>query len=425
MSRLRGFADLAGRRVGLFGYGVEGRAAERRVKNIAAEMVIVDDSPDAPRGVLASIDGGLVALASCDVVLKSPGIPRRRDDVTALERETTVTSALNLWLLETRRDRVIAVTGTKGKSTTVSLITYFLTALGQSSRSAGNIGEPPYDPEIPDAEWTVLEVSSFQSLDLEVAPSVVVVTALGEDHLDWHGDRDTYVSDKLAITRADGAHATIVADTVATRKAWPLLGGEIAYVSPVESDIVQALGLIGSHNASNVALALEAVATALSRSVESLREALSNKWSGFTPLAGRLTLIRTHGGLRFIDDGLATSPLPVIAALESLGSDRVAVILGGFDRGVDYSTLIEAIASRPSVSVVATGPAGSRMAGALRSRGVRLEVAATMHDAVDAAITQLDGHGTVLLSPGAPSFDRYRDWKERSAEFARVVASLA
>ena len=111
-------------------------------------------------------------------------------------------------------ERVVAITGTKGKSTTTSLVTFFLSCIGERAQRLGNIGQPPYDPAIDTSTgWLVLEVSSFQVVDLDRAPSVVVVTSLGEDHIDWHGSLEQYRSDKLSLTRAEGPHRTIVADT--------------------------------------------------------------------------------------------------------------------------------------------------------------------------------------------------------------------
>jgi UDP-N-acetylmuramoylalanine-D-glutamate ligase len=119
--RPTGFADLAGRRVGIFGYGVEGRTTRRRLRDVTDTIVLVDDD-DVDPDVIVTSHGGLEALRGCEVVLKSPGIPRRRNDVLELERGgVTVTSSLNLWLHDVDRTRVVAITGTKGKSTTTAL----------------------------------------------------------------------------------------------------------------------------------------------------------------------------------------------------------------------------------------------------------------------------------------------------------------
>ena len=144
MFRPTGFADLAGRRVGIWGYGVEGRASEARIRSLTDRVVLVDDHPETGSAVLATAHEGYAALLACDVVLKSPGIPRRRDDVLELERRgVVVTSALNLWLLDTDRSRVVAVTGTKGKSTTTALCTFFLQCVGESAQSRGNMAHRP------------------------------------------------------------------------------------------------------------------------------------------------------------------------------------------------------------------------------------------------------------------------------------------
>src|ERR1019366_3385570 len=225
------FADLAGKRVGVFGYGVEGRATVRRLEGVS-ELVVVDDASGLGPEVLITNEGGLDSLLRCDVVLKSPGIPRRRPDVVDLDLHgVAVTSALNLWLHETDRARVVALTGTKGKSTTTALTSFFLHCLGQESLRLGNIGQPPYDPSIDTSRgWLVLEVSSFQCVDLEVAPGVVVVTSLGADHLDWHGSLAQYRDDKLSLTRAEGDHRTLVPDTSTFHQIENELGGELRYV---------------------------------------------------------------------------------------------------------------------------------------------------------------------------------------------------
>lgn len=431
MSRPTGFADLAGRRVGLWGYGVEGRATRARLEG-TCELVIVDDR-DLGEGVLVTAEGGLEALARCEVVVKSPGVPRRRADVLALEAGgTVVTSALNLWLLGADRSRVVAVTGTKGKSTTTALTAFVLESLGRAALATGNLGRPPYDPEL-DTEGrdVVVEVSSFQSVDLEVAPAVVAVTALGSDHLDWHGSLEYYHADKLAVTRAPGEHVTLLADVAALRARRALVGGAVTWVGPDEHGLAAELGLVGAHNDQNVGIALAAAAALAGVDVGAARAAARASAPRFTPLPGRLTVVaverREGGDVRFVDDGLATSPLPTLAALEVFDTEPLALLAGGFDRGVDYAPLADALVGRGApTTVVTTGPAGARLAEALDARGgaARTVAAATMAEAVALARAALPGGGVVLLSPGAPSFDRYNDWTERSADFTQVVRSL-
>lgn len=433
MSRLTGFADLAGKRVGIFGYGVEGRATRRRLEDVAESIVLVDDASGVDPEVIASHEGGLDALLECDVVLKSPGIPRRRADVLDLEEHgVTVTSALNLWLHDIERTRVMAITGTKGKSTTTALATFFLECLGESASRLGNFGQPPYDPDIDVAHgWLVLEVSSFQCVDIDVAPGLVIVTSLGADHLDWHGTLEDYRRDKLSFTRAIGDHHTLVPDIPSFRELAAELGGDVSFIAPDETKLAAALGLLGAHSNSNVALALHGVALLTHRSVDEVRARALDSASTFEPLRGRLTLvvIEDVDGVtrRYVDDGLATSALPVVAALEVFADDSVALIAGGFDRGVDYAPLAEAIVARRASTVLITmGEAGRRIGAELTrlSPGLLQIEVSTMRDAVTEARQSLSNDGVILLSPGAPSFDLYRNWEERSEDFTAIVHEM-
>ncbi len=434
MFRPTGFADLAGKRVGIFGYGVEGRATQRRLVGLYESLVIVDDAPDLGDDVLVTDRGGLEALRRCDVVLKSPGIPRRRHDVLDLERRgVVVTSALNLWLHDVDRSRVVAVTGTKGKSTTTALVTFFLQCVDERALRLGNIGQPPYDPDVDTTPgWLIVEVSSFQCVDIDVAPGHVLVTSLGEDHIDWHGSVEAYRDDKLSLTRAAGTHQTLVPDTALFHELAHQLGGDVTLVAPDTSSIPESLGLLGAHSRSNVAMALHCVAMLTGLDPVDVADRVSARAPQFDPLPGRLTLVATErvgdARLRFIDDGLATSVLPTIAALEVFADDAVALIAGGFDRGVDYEPLALAIAARSAMTVLLSiGPAGQRLGEALARRRPDIvhEHVPDMRGAVEGARVALPRGGVVLLSPAAPSFDLYRNWEERSADFTRLVRATS
>lgn len=431
MSRLTGFADLVGRSVGVFGYGIEGRATQARLATFAITPVIVDDEP-LDDGVLATNAGGHEALLSCDVVLKSPGIARRRPDVLALEATgVVVTSALNLWLGSVDRSRVIGVTGTKGKSTTTSLITFFLETCGAPAQALGNIGVTPYDPVVDDTTgWLVVEISSFQCTDVTFAPGIVVVTSLGEDHVDWHGSLEQYRSDKLSLTRATGRHVTLVPDDDTFGQLRDQLGGDVHQIAADPSGLTGALGLLGEHSHGNVALALAAVATALGTTVADVRQRVLERASDFRPLRGRLTLVGEElldGRIRYVDDGLATSALPTAAALAVFADEPVALLVGGFDRGVDYQPLVEALTRRSApTTVLGLGPAGRRILALIDTTGptLRGHAVETMAEAVHDARQAVRDGGVVLLSPAAPSFDAYRNWLERSEDFTRRVLAF-
>jgi len=425
MFRPTGFSDLAQKRVGIYGYGLEGRASEQLLSGIC-ELVIVDDDPKA--GVLVTSSGGLEELMTCDVVLKSPGVPRRGASVVQLEKNNVyVTSSLNLWMNQADRSRVIGITGTKGKSTTTALITFFLQCLGEKAQRLGNIGLPPYDTSVDTSTgWLVVEISSFQATDLDVAPKTVVLTSLGSDHIDWHGSLEQYRSDKLQLTRASGEHTTFVPNSEVVHSESSQIGGTVVYVDSETSTLTEELHLLGEHSHSNVALALEVVSFVTNTPRSEVHVAVSTNASSFVPLSGRLTLVATKNGIKFVDDGLATSVLPAVAALDVFKDDSLALLIGGFDRGVDYVPLAQAIATRTRPTMLLSmGPAGKRIVE--ETLKINSEIAHTSFELMDEALIAgtefLGTSGVVLLSPGAPSFDRYLNWEERSSDFARAVTN--
>ena len=425
MFRPTGFSDLAQKRVGIYGYGLEGRASEQLLSGIC-ELVIVDDDPKA--GVLVTSSGGLEELMTCDVVLKSPGVPRRSASVVQLEKNNVyVTSSLNLWMNQADRSRVIGITGTKGKSTTTALITFFLQCLGEKAQRLGNIGLPPYDTSVDTSTgWLVVEISSFQATDLDVAPKTVVLTSLGSDHIDWHGSLEQYRSDKLQLTRASGEHTTFVPNSEVVHSESSQIGGAVVFVDSETSTLTEELHLLGEHSHSNVALALEVVSSVTNTPRSEVHAAVSTNASSFVPLSGRLTLVATKNGIKFVDDGLATSVLPAVAALDVFKDDSLALLIGGFDRGVDYVPLAQAIATRTRPTMLLSmGPAGKRIVE--ETLKINSEIAHTSFELMDEALIAgtefLGTSGVVLLSPGAPSFDRYLNWEERSSDFVRAVTN--
>ncbi|HMD45039.1 MAG TPA: UDP-N-acetylmuramoyl-L-alanine--D-glutamate ligase [Acidimicrobiales bacterium] len=429
------WSDLRGARVGLFGLGVEGRANLARLTELSTVPVLVDDRPPSATveglDVLASAAGGLDALAACEVVVKSPGISRHRPDVVALEAAgVAVAGGLGLWMEEVDRTRVVCVTGTKGKSTTAALCGHLLEGLGYRAAVTGNIGRPPWDPGSgPDPEVWVVETSSFQATDLASAPPVVAVTSLDADHLDWHGDAETYVADKLSMCRRPGAELTVAADGAALRRQRARLGPTVRWVDLGDPELdggwTGALGLLGAHNHRN-ALVARAVLVALGARGASDEAAVAAAAAGFAALESRLRLLGCAGGVAFYDDSLATNVLPTVVALEALGERRVALIVGGHDRGIDYRPLAEALARRAATTFVVTLPAnGPRIhetIDALAGPSPEVLDAGDLDAAVARAAAWARPDGAVLLSPAAPSFGQFADYRDRSAAFAEAAA---
>src|SRR5689334_5214095 len=434
------WSDLAGTRAGIWGLGREGHANLRKLLALGAEPVLVDDHPTGPvdgRPVLATADGGLAALQRCDVVVKTPGLSRYRPEVAHLSAAgIPVVGGLGLWLAEADLRRVLCVTGTKGKSTTSSLTGHLLTGLGYRCMVGGNIGAVPYDPgNAGDFDFWVIEVSSYQATDLPCSPPVVAVTSLHPDHLDWHGGVEQYYRDKLSACSQPGAELTVAnGDSDLLRAHASLLGPRVEWVSEHDdpgSDWMTPLGLPGRHNRRNVLIARRClVAMDVPGAADDGR--LRAAAVGYQPLPSRLTTVGEVAGVTFVDDSLSTNVLPTLAALDAFPGRRIALIVGGHDRGIDYTPLAAGLLAREAPTCVLTlpdsgpriraqieaapGPAGTGFAG--------VTDCPDLDSAVAAGFRWAQPDGVVLLSPAAPSFGHFKDYRDRGEAFARAVRAL-
>ena len=432
-------ADLAGRRVAIWGYGREGRAAlaalGSRLPHSRFKVFCSDaEARELRDGAIAlTLPPDAAALSAFDVVVKSPGISAYRPEIIEAQHNGTLfTSGTALWFAEHADARVIAVTGTKGKSTVSALIAHFLRALGRRTALAGNIGLPLLElldlPARPD--WWVVELSRFQT---RAAPRVEigVVNNLYEEHLDWHGTRERYAADKLALANAaktlvvNALQPEIVTRTAAhphrvsfgDTAGWHVRDGAIFRAAQRVIGIVE-LPLPGEHNALNVCAAL----TALEAAGEDARAALSSIGT-FRALPHRLQTLGARDDITWIDDSIATTPQATLEALASLRDRAVTVLVGGHDRGLDWRPFADDVQRDPPHAIITMGANGARIARVLReaSGRYRLEATLTLHEAVAAARSITPSNGIVLLSPGAPSFDQFRDYAERGRAFAALA----
>ena len=431
--------ELANARVAIWGSGREGRAAlgalRRRFPHKPLTLFCSEEEAKSAPGTGVAIeivppDAG--SLQRFDVVIKSPGISAYRAAVTeAAAAGVRFTSGTALWFAERPQARTICVTGTKGKSTVTALIAHLLRKSGKRVALAGNIGMPLLDlldePREPD--WWVIELSSFQTRDFDGAPSVAVITNLFEEHLDWHGTRERYVADKLAIAHA--AKTLVVnaqPELLARTSAHPArrVFGDNAGWHVSEEGIrrgnepilaTAAIPLAGRHNAQNVCAAL----AALEAAGEDGR-ALACHAVTFKALPHRLQVLGVRAGLEYVNDSISTTPYATIEALRAFDKRIVTVIVGGFDRGVDWNPFAEYAAQNPPRAIIATGANGARIVEKLcgiEAPEFLLVSAPTLDDVLTTARTLTPAGGVVLLSPGAPSFDQFKDYAERGREFAR------
>jgi UDP-N-acetylmuramoylalanine--D-glutamate ligase len=392
--------------------------------------VLVADSAGSLGGypVLALDDGGLRPLEGCDVVVKSPGMSPYDEPALAVSRAgARITSGLALWLEDAPAARVACITGTKGKSTTTAVAGAIARGLGQRVFVGGNLGSPPWAPDAPDAEWYLVETSSYQAYDLTTGPRVVAVTSLSADHLTWHHGYDAYVRDKLSLCTRPGVEVVLAPrDDRELRRQEELLGPHVQYVDESDQPWVDALGLLGRHNVRNALLA-RAVLVALGVPGSEDDARVTSAVADYEPLPSRLTVVGDVGGVTFVDDSLSTNTLPTLAAVDAFAGRRVALLVGGHDRGIDYAPLAEGLGGRSDpLRVFALPDNGARIAATLHAEapGVEVTEVESLTAAVASAYEWARPDGVVLLSPAAPSFGVFKDYAERAEVFAQAMRGV-
>lgn len=431
------------RRVLIVGTGREGQAVAEVAAPVAASVVAyTDDAAAAP--AWAEVWGDRVPVhvgsveGEIDLVVVSPGVsPQHPLLQRARESGIEVTTGTSLWLA-VNAAKTVAVTGSKGKSTTSSLIHHLEVALHGPATLGGNIGVPLL--AMPESRRYVVELSSYQCAGLTVSPHTAVLTSLFAEHLDWHGSEQAYYRDKLnlvahrpqrvIVNALDGRliaeltmrHPSMAPELVGLDEgfhvadAWFMRGAERLF--PRET-----LPLRGDHNGVNACLALAAVDRD-GLDIVAERERVAEALAAFTPLEHRLEEIPDASGLTFVDDSLSTSPYAAIEAMRAFAPAPLTLLVGGADRGVDYAPLADFLAEHPIVSVIGLPGSGERLTGLMPS-SQSVTTAGDMADAVRQARALTPVGGVVLLSPAAPSYGIYRNFAERAADFRAAIAATA
>jgi UDP-N-acetylmuramoylalanine--D-glutamate ligase len=452
--------DYRGRRILVVGLGLSGTAAAELLQSRGALVTAADQRrrEELPKEALALEEWGVTLhlgshppalLSGAELVVVSPGV---RTDLPlvreARARGIPVWGELELGFREVR-GTVAAVTGTKGKSTTASLLAAMLRASGRDTRLAGNIGAPLVRELSGSSERTVfvVEVSSFQLETIEsFRPKVAVLLDVTPDHLDWHPDFGAYASAKARIfenqTEEDwavvfgGNPLTVSMAERASSKKWyfdldcrdlrrlsPHLHQDGPWIVKHENGLTEPLAslqefqLVGRHNRLN-AMAASAAAALLGASGEEIEDALMH----FQGLPHALEKVAEVNGVRFYNDSKATNVQAVAAALESFDGG-ILLILGGRFKGGDFRHLRDLVA-RKVKRVFAMGESRDMVREALEG-AVPIEMANDLESAVESAHRSASKGDVVLLSPAGSSFDMFRDYRERGERFRAAVERLA
>ena len=362
-------------------------------------------------------------------IIKSPGVSRYKPIFEiAKAAGIAVTSNLNLWGSTYRDARlVIAITGTKGKSTTTTLTHLMLTHSGVDAGLAGNVGLAPV--EIADRYPVVIfELSSYQTADMSFLPDVAAVTNLYPEHVDWHGNVERYYRDKLHLIDREGQFRVGLGATAhnnaqvlkALRHPERLLPELSASEITAINDGVAGSRLKGQHNLENARLAAQ-LALAAGASLNGILEGIS----AFRPLPHRLEEHR-FGGKTFVNDSISTTPEATKAALAAYQGQRIALIAGGHEREQDYTELAGLLTGY-GVTIVACLPVtGARLATAARQLAPTIAVLPEpdLQAALNSLFQRRDEFDAVILSPGAPSYNQFKNFEERGrlfVEYAQVL----
>jgi len=424
-------------KVAIVGYGTEGEAAYRYWHELGADITILDADAEKelPKGAKSVLGPKyLEHLEGFDLVVRSPGVKPWLIAIKA-----PVTTVVNEFFAKCPA-RIIGVTGTKGKGTTSTLIARILGEAGWRTHLGGNIGKPPLDflSNVRASHLVVLELSSFQLMDLAVSPHIAVALTIVPEHLDWHRSMHEYVAakgnlfwhqqaDDVAVYNAHNHYATEIAQLSAGEKL-PYLekpGAVIAdgqiMMDGVAICAVDEVGLIGPHNLENICAAVTATWELVKRNPDTVARAVK----GFTGLPHRLEEVREVGRVRYINDSFSANPIATEAAVKSFMEPKV-LILGGMDRGLELAQLAKAVAGGGVKQVVLVGQNTQRLAAAFNAIGFdRYTLGGSSMPEIVAQARRLAAPGdVVLLSPASPSFDMFRNFADRGEQFDAAVRAL-
>src|SRR3989338_9085227 len=427
--------ELKNKKILIVGKGIEGSATLKYLKQHLPNAVI--DIVDQKDG-----DNYLDQQRKYDIAVKSPGVKKELIKIL-------YTTSTNVFM-SNQKGKVIGITGTKGKSTTSTLIYEILKIDGKDAYLGGNIGQPSlaFLDNLNDRSWTVLELSSFQLQDVKSSPHIAVMLMIGEEHLDYHKTFEEYVGAKRNILRFQNPSdfAVVNRDYPISHESDVFTNGKVFSISRerkcengcyVGDNIVwmdkdgkkekiidvDRIKLLGRHNLENVCAAVCAASLA-GVSKKNIIKVLSE----FSGLEHRLEFVKDVNGIRFYNDSLATIPQATIEALDAL-PETETLIAGGHDRGLDYVPLAQYLINGQIKTLILFPTTGKRIWEEIckvvseSTRPEKFDVK-TMEQAVRIAYAETQPGKICLLSPASASFGIFKDYKDRGEQFKREVDKL-
>lgn len=400
------------KKVLILGYGREGQSTHKFLSSCFPHLEIATaDQKDGP--------DYLAKIANHQIIIKTPGISPHLPEVSqAIKSGKLVTSQTQLFL-ELCPGKIIGVTGTKGKSTTTSLIYHVLSQNNIPAVLLGNIGNPPLDylDQGDKNTYFVFEMSSYQLMDVTKSPHIAVLQAIYADHLDYHKDFQEYKNAKLNITKFQTADDYLICQTddIPTH-AQKILFSLSDYDPEIKTH------LLGNHNKLNILPSI-IIGKLLDLTQENIYSAIST----FQPLETRLQSCGTFKGITFYADTLATIPEATIAAIDTLSPSTL--IAGGHDRHQNYAQLAQKILSSGISTLILFPVTGNSIKTSLlsASKGRTLKESPkmfsvnSMQEAVSLAFKHTPSGKICLLSPAAPSFTLFKDYKDEAQQYQQQI----
>jgi UDP-N-acetylmuramoylalanine--D-glutamate ligase len=432
-------------KIAIVGFDIEGKSSYEYLTRLGGHKItICDQNPSiaVPAGAASQLgDNYLKNLDAFDVIVRTAGLQPSKILAANPDVAERITSHINLFYGGTPTNNIIGITGTKGKGTTSTLVYEMLKAAGKEVQLGGNIGIPPlsFVDKLTKDSWVVLELSSFQLIDCRYSPQVGVCLMVVPEHLNWHTDMDEYVASKSRLFAQQSASDTAVfhADTALSEeiagagkaRLVPYMRAPGAHVENGAIVIdnqtivnVDELKLLGEHNWQNACAAVTAVWEAGVQDVKALRTVLR----AFSGLEHRLEFVREVGGVKYYNDSFGTTPETAMVAIQAFAEPKI-VVLGGSDKGADYTQLAKVVASGNVRSALLIGETAPKLRAALEAADFTQfqDGGTNMAEIMNNIVAAAQPGDVVLLSTGNASFDMFENYKDRGEQFKSAVQALA
>lgn len=428
--------DLKNKNIIIWGMGTEGIAVKNYLTKHKLAKNIYEYNDSDGQNILEEL------AKKSDVVIRSPGVSIYKPEFAMLKKYgLEITSSSNIFLSEMkqRQTKVIGVSGSKGKTLSVSMMYHMMKGMGLKVALGGNIGKALIELIDEENDYIIGEFSSYQASDIKNSPNIVMFTNLFSVHTDWHQGHEGYCRDKVhlahkadvAVVNSNNPELIKYTESLPNIVYYGKENGfyakdkELFYQDEVVCNIDN-LQINGNHNMENLA----GVMTVIKTLGLDWRKALSFLPS-FEQVAHRLQDVGTIDGVRFINDSISTAPEAAISAMKSFDNNMV-IISGGTINQQDYTEYAKFIEANPKVKIAITlFQCGSQIADSIRKYVTRddfvLIEAEKLSEAVDLAFKgiKLAKGNLVLFSPTAPSFGYYKNFMERGQDFINCVKKLA